>query len=219
MKSILIKIGILAVLGLTIFFMGQRIHDLNIAAMYCDYIYVMKHGEIVTKGTPKEVLTSEITAENSGLKESNRVFKSTIEQLDYYNDSLMLAMKKIANDNGIKDKKIKSLQYQLEHYSKRDTLILRDTVFKDPNFVLDTCIIDRWNKSCLHLQYPGTIALSNEYENEKFITLSSHREPIKPRKWFLPRWFTKKQTVVEVLVVDENPYVKTKQQRFVEIID
>ena len=35
----------------------------------------------------------------------------------------------------------------------------------------------------------------------------------------LPRWFTKKQTVVEVLVVDENPYVKTKQQRFVEIID
>ena len=119
----------------------------------------------------------------------------------------------------IKDKKIKSLQYQLEHYSKRDTLILRDTVFKDPNFVLDTCIIDRWNKSCLHLQYPGTIALSNEYENEKFITLSSHREPIKPRKWFLPRWFTKKQTIVEVLVVDENPYVKTKQQRFVEIID
>ena len=200
MKSILIKIGILAVLGLTIFFMGQRIHDLNIA---------------LDNSVNNE---KAYAAENSGLKESNRVFKSTIEQLDYYNDSLMLAMKKIANDNGIKDKKIKSLQYQLEHYSKRDTLILRDTVFKDPNFVLDTCIIDRWNKSCLHLQYPGTIALSNEYENEKFITLSSHREPIKPRKWFLPRWFTKKQTVVEVLVVDENPYVKTKQQRFVEII-
>lgn len=35
------------------------IHDLNIAAMYCDFIYVMKHGAIVTKGTPKEVLTSE----------------------------------------------------------------------------------------------------------------------------------------------------------------
>ena len=129
MKSILIKIGILAVLGLTIFFMGQRIHNLNIA---------------LDNSVNNE---KAYAAENSGLKESNRVFKSTIEHLDYYNDSLMLAMKKIANDNGIKDKKIKSLQYQLEHYSKRDTLILRDTVFKDPNFVLDTCIIDRWNKS------------------------------------------------------------------------
>ena len=39
------------------------IHDLNIAAMYCDYIYVMKHGDIVTKGTPKEVLTSKIIEE------------------------------------------------------------------------------------------------------------------------------------------------------------
>ena len=154
MKSILIKIGILAVLGLTIFFMGQRIHDLNIA---------------LDNSVNNE---KAYAAENSGLKESNRVFKLTIEQLDYYNDSLMLAMKKIANDNGIKDKKIKSLQYQLEHYSKRDTLILRDTVFRDPNFVLDTCIVDHWNKSCLHLQYPGTIALSNEYENEKFIYFS-----------------------------------------------
>ena len=39
------------------------IHDLNIAAMYCDFIYVMKHGAIITKGTPKEVLTSEIIEE------------------------------------------------------------------------------------------------------------------------------------------------------------
>ena len=39
------------------------IHDLNIAAMYCDFIYVMKHGAIITKGTPKEVLTSKIIEE------------------------------------------------------------------------------------------------------------------------------------------------------------
>ncbi|HAK43576.1 MAG TPA: ABC transporter [Clostridium sp.] len=36
------------------------IHDLNIAAMYCDKIYVLKEGNIVTYGTPKEVLTSEL---------------------------------------------------------------------------------------------------------------------------------------------------------------
>lgn len=36
------------------------IHDLNIAAMYCDKIYVLKDGDIVAYGTPKEVLTKEL---------------------------------------------------------------------------------------------------------------------------------------------------------------
>lgn len=39
------------------------IHDLNIAAMYCDKIYVLKNGEIVKYGTPKEVLTKELIKE------------------------------------------------------------------------------------------------------------------------------------------------------------
>lgn len=33
------------------------IHDLNIAAMYCDQIYVLQQGRIVNFGTPEEVLT------------------------------------------------------------------------------------------------------------------------------------------------------------------
>ena len=36
------------------------IHDLNIAAMYCDKIYVLKDGEIIKYGKPKDVLTKEI---------------------------------------------------------------------------------------------------------------------------------------------------------------
>ena len=35
------------------------IHDLNIAAMYCDKIAAMKHGELVAFGRPQEVLTEE----------------------------------------------------------------------------------------------------------------------------------------------------------------
>jgi len=33
------------------------LHDLNIAAMYCDQIYVLQQGQIVCSGTPEEVLT------------------------------------------------------------------------------------------------------------------------------------------------------------------
>lgn len=36
------------------------IHDLNIAAMYCDKIYVLKSGKIIQYGTPKEVLTTQL---------------------------------------------------------------------------------------------------------------------------------------------------------------
>ena len=41
----------------------SAIHDLNIAAMFCDRIYVLKNGEIVAQGTPREVLTREMIRE------------------------------------------------------------------------------------------------------------------------------------------------------------
>ena len=56
------------------------------------------------------------------------------------------------------------------------------------------------------------------FNNEKYITTSVRKEPIKQRKWFLPRWFTRKQEIVTIDVYDKNPYVKTPQQRYVEII-
>lgn len=205
MKKIILRILSYTLLVLAIIFMTNKIRNLNIA---------------LDNSINNE---KAYAAENSWLKESNkesnRVFKLSIEQLEYFSDSLMLKMKKVANENKVKDNKIKALQYQLEHFSKKDTIVIRDTIFREPGFVLDTCIVDKWNRSCLHLSYPGTIALSNEYNNEKYITLSSHKEPIKPRKWFLPRWFTRKHTVIEVIIIDQNPYVTTPKQRYIEIID
>ncbi len=39
------------------------IHDLNIALMYCDKIYVLKDGKIIAYGTPSEVMTKELIKE------------------------------------------------------------------------------------------------------------------------------------------------------------
>ncbi len=44
------------------------LHDLNLASMFCDVIYIMKDGEIRYKGTPKEVLTEKILEEIYDLK-------------------------------------------------------------------------------------------------------------------------------------------------------
>lgn len=41
----------------------SAIHDLNIAAMYCNKIFVVKDGKIVAFGTPEEVLTKEFIRE------------------------------------------------------------------------------------------------------------------------------------------------------------
>lgn len=43
-------------LGVTVF---SAIHDLNLAAMYCDRIIALKNGRVVTSGTPEEVLTAQ----------------------------------------------------------------------------------------------------------------------------------------------------------------
>ena len=39
------------------------IHDLNIAAMYCDRLYALKDGKVINAGTPAEVLTPEFIRE------------------------------------------------------------------------------------------------------------------------------------------------------------
>lgn len=44
------------------------IHDLNIAVAYCDYLYVLKNGQVVGKGKPKELLTPEFLYEVYSVK-------------------------------------------------------------------------------------------------------------------------------------------------------
>ena len=39
------------------------LHDLNQACRYCDYLVVMKKGELITQGTPQEVMTPELLKE------------------------------------------------------------------------------------------------------------------------------------------------------------
>lgn len=159
-------------------------------------------------------------AELSGLKDDTKVYKLTIEQLNYFNDSIIRKMKVVQKELGIKDKRLQQLQYEASHAQRYDTIILRDTLFRDPQLKLDTIVGDKWFKTNLHLEFPSIIALSPEIELERYTFISGKRETVKPpKKFFLFRWFQKKHTILEVNIKEMNPYVKNKTQRFIQIIE
>lgn len=180
--------------------MGQRIKDLNTS---------LSHSVNNEKA---------YALENSMLKEDNIAFKFELAQLSHLNDSLIVKMKEVVADRNIKMKQIQTMQYLLEKVEKQDTIFISDTIFVDRSFILDTCLIDQWRETCLHLEYPNKIAVNSIFNNEKYITTFVKKEPIKQRKWFLSRWFTRKQKIIVIDVYDKNPYVTTERQRYVEII-
>ena len=158
-------------------------------------------------------------SENSSLKEESRVFKFTVDQLTYYNDSLTQSMEKVRKELKIKDKNIKQMQYLLSEASKRDTIVFRDTIFTN-SVSIDTIVGDKWYNLKLRLRYPSTVIANPTFVSEKYIMVSMRKETIDPPKknWLL-RLFQKKHRVAEVEVVEKNPYINSEKQRFIEIIN
>lgn len=158
-------------------------------------------------------------AENSSLKEENRVFKFTIEQLNHYNDSILQKMNEVKKELKIKDKNLKQMQYLLSEAQKKDTIVFRDTLFREPTLKIDTLLGDRWYQMKLELRYPSTIITEPKFVSEKYVIVDYKKETINPpKKCAIARWFQKKHKVVEVEVVEKNPYIENKQQRFIEIV-
>ena len=157
--------------------------------------------------------------ENSSLKEENRVFKFTVEQLNYYNDSILQKMNEVRKELKIKDRDLKQMQYLLSEAQKKDTIIFRDTLFREPTLKIDTLLGDRWYQMKLELRYPSTIITEPKFVSEKYVIVDYKKETINPPKeCAIARWFQKKHKVVEVEVVEKNPYIENKQQRFIEIV-
>jgi hypothetical protein len=188
-----------------------------VAIIFLQYkrITTLKEDLSISKANEKAFII-----ENKGLKDENRVFQLTIEQLNYYNDSLNTKMNEVRKQLKIKDKNLKQLQYLLSEAKKTDTIFFRDTIFKYKGFKLDTLIGDSWYNLKLGLQYPNVITTTPTFKSEKFIVVNSKRETVNPpKKCAILRWFQKKHTIIEMEVVEKNPYIDNKQQRFIEIIE
>ena len=159
-------------------------------------------------------------AENSSLKNESRAFKFTIEQLNYYNDSILQKMNNIRKELKIKDKNLKQLQYLLSVSTKKDTVLFTDTIFRDKSLALDTVIGDKWYNIRLGLKYPFYIYTEPTFTSEKYIIVNKKKETVNPpKKFFLFRWFQRKHWVMEVHIKEKNPYIKETNNKFVEIIE
>lgn len=159
-------------------------------------------------------------AENSSLKEENRVFKFTVEQLNYYNDSILQKMNDVRKELKIKDDNLKQMQYLLSEATKKDTIVFRDTLFREPTLDIDTLVGDKWYNIRLGLKYPNLITTNPTFISEKYIIVNKKKETINPpKKFFLFRWFQRKHWVMEVHIKEKNPYIKEVNNKFVEIIE
>lgn len=158
-------------------------------------------------------------SENSSLKNENRAFKFTIEQLEYYNDSILKKMNEVRKELNVKDKDLGAMQYILSEASKTDTVEFRDTIFSIPTLHIDTMLGDKWYQINLELRYPNKIITTPKFISEKFVIINYKKETINPpKKCWLLRLFQKKHKVIRVEVVEKNPYIENKQHRFIEII-
>ena len=163
----------------------------------------------------ESILLSQFDSLNS----YNKELQLNIEQLEYSNNTTLDKLNKVRKELNVKDKELQKLQYQLSISNKTDTVIYRDTIFKE-GIKLDTLIKDDWYSLNLDLEYPSTIVVNPEFKSEKYVVTSLKKE-IKgtPKKCWLGRIFQKKHNVVRVEVVEKSPYIETKEQVFINIIE
>lgn len=155
---------------------------------------------------------------NTSLNDDIREFQLTIDDLKASKDSLNQKLLSQVQKMKIKDKTIQSLQYTTSVINKTDTIVLSDTIFREP-VQLDTIIGDEWYNMKLRLEYPSTIITKPTFRSEKYIIVHTKKEyDKKPSKLFFIRWFQKKHTTVVVEMEEKNPYIENQENRFIKII-
>ena len=158
-------------------------------------------------------------AKLSQAKSEINVFKLTIEQMKYIEDSTFKRMTHVIDSLKIKNKNLISSQYHKTVITKTDTLVLTDTIYKDPNFCLDTLLGDKWVETKLHMNYPGTIAVTPKVTSEKVCVVSLKKETINPpKKTWIGRLFQRKHKVAKVNIVESNPYMTEQENTFIQIV-
>ena len=184
-----------------------------IGAMWQQVKYANEKWEVATANM--KAYDAQLAAEG----EKNIALQLTVDQLGYFKDSVFQELDNTRKELKIKDKNLKALQAVKSGFTKRDTITLGDTLFKEPTLAIDTLIGDKWYNVRLGLKYPSMVAVQPYFKSEKHIVVSSKKETVNPpKKFFLFRWFQKRHVVLKINVVEKNPYVEDESSEYIEII-
>ena len=162
---------------------------------------------------------------NDTLRSTNRMFEFKASQLNYINDSLVNQMNTIRKNIGVKDKNLKGLGYIKSTVRIHDTVLVNRIRDGDKPLSIDTVINKKWYQ--IEIDYKGsrcseckdTLIVSPKVSSEKYVVISTSKEYVDaPKKWWLQRIFQKKEEVVDVKVVETNPYIYSDHERFIKVI-
>lgn len=152
-------------------------------------------------------------------KVSNRAYKMTIDQMENSMDSVLREFQSIRKELKIKKKDVQSVQYISSVIHKTDTLVMNDTILRTTAQNLDTVVENEWYRLNLKLLYPDTAIISPNFKSSQYIVAHLKKETIDPpKKWWWQRLFQKKQKVLQVEVVEKNPYIDVKTNKYVEVL-
>ena len=166
-----------------------------------------------------------LSNENNKNAKSSKLYELKLSQLKYINDSLMNAMDSVRKSLNIKDKNTKGLGYVKSTILIHDTVLVNRIRDGDKTISIDTTINKKWYQS--HLDYRGskcneckdTLIVSPKVSSEKYVVISTQKEYVDtPKKFWIQRIFQKKDEVIDVKVVETNPYIYSNEDRFVKVI-
>lgn len=154
------------------------------------------------------------------LDESNKKalqFEYKVNELKESRDSVIQKLNNTRKELKIKDKELLRLEYLLSEAKVKDTLYVKDTIFRE-SVSIDTTLHNKWYDINLKLDYPNRISTNFNIISEKHLITASKKEIVNPSKCGFINLFKKRRTLVEVEVVEKNPYIKSKQNKFIEIV-
>ena len=194
-----------------------------LSILLCISIYIDRCR--IAQNKSNEANLNAYIALNDTLRSTNRMFEFKASQLNYLNDSLVNQMNTIRKNMGVKDKNLKGLGYIKSTVRIHDTVLVNRIRDGDKALSIDTVINKKWYQ--IEIDYKGskcseckdTLIVSPKVSSEKYVVISTSKEYVDaPKKWWLQRIFQKKEEVVDVKVVETNPYIYSDHERFIKVI-